>query len=330
MYFFDELKQILDGKKVKIVFPEGHDIRVLKACVRLFKDGYVDPIVLGRKEVIDSLVSEHNLDVTGMTFLDGPTYPFEKMEELVQAMVKRRNGKVSEYDALKTLMINRNYFGTLLVYTGLAAGLVSGADNSTADTIRPGLQIIKCREGVAKASGIFFLVKGEERLYFADCGINIMPSAQDVAESAVVSAHTVEQFGDEARVALLSFSSKGSASSPEQQKMAEALQIAKEMDPSLVIDGELQFDAAYVPEVAAKKAPYSPLKGNANVFIFPTLDAGNIGYKIAQRLGGYEAVGPVLQGLAAPINDLSRGCNEQDVYNLALITAVQALGGKND
>lgn len=325
MYFFDELKAKLEGKKVKIVFPEGHDIRVLKACVKLFKDGVVDPIVLGRKEVIDSLVKEHGLDVTGMTFLDGPTYPFDQMELLVQALVKRRAGKISEYDALKTLMINRNYFGTMLVYSGLADGLVSGADNSTADTIRPGLQIIKCREGINKASGIFFLVKNEERLYFADCGINIMPSAQDIAESAVVAAGTVKQFNDEARIALLSFSSKGSACSPEQQKMVEAFKLTKEMAPDLLVDGELQFDAAYVPEVAAKKAPYSPLKGRANVFIFPTLDAGNIGYKIAERLGGYEAVGPVLQGLAAPINDLSRGCNERDVYNLGLITAVQAL-----
>lgn len=325
MYFFDELKQKLDNKRVRIVFPEGHDIRVLKACVRLFHDKVVEPIVLGRREVIDHLVAEHNLDVEGMTFLDGPTYAEELMEDLVAKFVERRHGKITEYDARKTLMVNRNYFGTMLVYTGFADGLVSGADNSTADTIRPGLQIIKCKEGVKKASGIFFLVKGEERLYFADCGINIMPSVEDVAESAIVSAHTVKQFNDEPRIALLSFSSKGSASSPEQEKMMNATKLIRQTDPSLLVDGELQFDAAYVPEVAHKKAPNSPLKGKANVFIFPTLDAGNIGYKIAQRLGGYEAVGPVLQGLAAPINDLSRGCNEQDVYNLGLITAVQAL-----
>ncbi len=323
MNFFEELKNKLENKRVKIVFPEGHDLRVLKAAVDLYHDKVVEPIVLIKAEVLKDLVIKENLDVEGMTFIDNETY--EDIEPLVQSFVERRKGKVSEYDARKLLKTNRNYFGTMLVHTGLAQGLVSGADGSTADTIRPGLQIIKMKPGYKKASGIFFLVRGEERLYMADCGINIVPDATDLAESAVITDQTVRQFGDEPRIALLSFSTKGSASSPETEKVVEALRIAKEMNPNLLIDGELQFDAAYVPEVAQKKAPNSMVAGHANVFIFPTLDAGNIGYKIAQRLGGYEAVGPVLQGLNKPVNDLSRGCVQADVYNLALVTAVQAM-----
>lgn len=323
MYLFDELKQKLTGKKIKIVFPEGHDLRVLKACVELHKDGYVEPIVLVKKEVVEPLIKEHNLDVAGMTFIDNENY--EDLESLVTAFVERRKGKIQEYDARKLLLTNRNYFGTMLLYNGLADGLVSGADGSTADTIRPGLQIIKMKEGYKKASGIFFLVKGEERLCMADCGININPTAEDLAESAVITDKTARQFGLDPKIAMLSFSTKGSAKSEETEKVITAYNLVKESHPELDIDGELQFDAAYVPEVAAKKAPNSPVAGKANCFIFPTLDAGNIGYKIAQRLGGYEAVGPVLQGLNKPVNDLSRGCNQQDVYNLALITAVQAM-----
>lgn len=323
MYLFDELKQKLENKRVKVVFPEGHDIRVLAACVDLYKDGYVDPIVIGKKEVINKLIDEHSLETEGMTFIDNSDY--EDIETLVNAFVERRKGKISEYDARRLLLTNKNYFGTLLVFTNQAEGLVSGADNSTADTIRPALQLIKMKEGYKKASGIFFLVKDDERLCMADCGININPTAEDLAESAILTDITARQFGVDPKIALLSFSTKGSAKSEETEKVINALNLAKEMNPELNIDGELQFDAAYVPSVAKSKAPNSPVAGQANCFIFPTLDAGNIGYKIAQRLGGYEAVGPVLQGLNKPVNDLSRGCNQQDVYNLALITAVQAL-----
>lgn len=323
MYLFDELKQKLENKRIKIVFPEGHDIRVLSACVGLYQDGYVDPIVIGNHEAVQRLIFENQFDVNGMTFIDNENY--DDIEELVKLFVERRAGKITEYEARRLLVTNKNYFGTMLVYAGKAEGLVSGADNSTADTIRPGLQIIKMKPGYKKASGIFFLVKGEERLLMADCGININPSAQDLAESAVITDVTARQFGVDPKIALLSFSTKGSAKSEETEKVIEALAIAKEMNPDLCIDGELQFDAAFVPEVARKKAPNSEVAGKANAFIFPTLDAGNIGYKIAQRLGGYEAVGPVLQGLNKPVNDLSRGCSQQDVYNLALVTAVQAM-----
>lgn len=222
-------------------------------------------------------------------------------------------------------LLDENYFGTMLVYLNKADGLVSGAAHSTADTVRPALQIIKTKEGVSKTSGVFIMVRGEEKYVFADCAINIAPDSQDLAEIAVESAKTARTFNIEPKVAMLSFSTKGSAKSPETEKVSTAVATAKQLDPELLIDGEFQFDAAFVPSVAASKAPDSPIKGDANVFVFPSLEAGNIGYKIAQRLGNFEAVGPILQGLNKPVNDLSRGCNAEDVYKLSLITAGQAL-----
>src|SRR5699024_10032197 len=213
---------------------------------------------------------------------------------------------------------------TMLVYMNQADGLVSGAAHSTADTVRPALQIIKTKEGIHRTSGVFVMVRGEEKYLFADCAINIAPSSEELAEIAVASAETAELFAVDPRIAMLSFSTKGSAQSEETDKVRYAVNLAKEKQPHFAIDGELQFDAAFVPEVAGKKAPDSVLEGNANVFIFPSLEAGNIGYKMVERLGGFEAVGPVLQGLNSPVNDLSRGCSTEDVYNLALITAAQA------
>ncbi len=225
----------------------------------------------------------------------------------------------------RKILLDENYFGTMLVYMEKANGLVSGAAHSTADTVRPALQIIKTKEGVQKTSGVFIMVRNEEKYVFADCAINIAPDSQDLAEIAIESAKTAKMFDIEPKVAMLSFSTKGSAKSPETERVTEAVEIAKQLAPNLTLDGEFQFDAAFVPSVAKKKAPDSVIQGDANVFVFPSLEAGNIGYKIAQRLGGFEAVGPILQGLNAPVNDLSRGCNEEDVYNLALITAAQVL-----
>jgi phosphate acetyltransferase len=237
--------------------------------------------------------------------------------------VERRKGKATREDAEKILQ-DENYFGTMLVYMNQADGLVSGAAHSTADTVRPALQIIKTKEGIRKTSGAFIMVRGEEKYVFADCAINMDPDSQDLAEIAIESAVTGKMFGVDPRIAMLSFSTKGSAKSEETEKVVEALNIAKDKNPSLVIDGEFQFDAAFVPGVAKKKAPDSVLQGDASVFIFPSLEAGNIGYKIAERLGEFEAVGPILQGLNKPVNDLSRGCSVDDVYKLALITAAQS------
>ncbi|MFL6978072.1 phosphate acetyltransferase [Bacillus inaquosorum] len=319
---FSTVQEKVAGKDVKIVFPEGLDERILEAVSKLAGNKVLNPIVIGNENEIQAKAKELNLTLDGVKIYDPHTY--EGMEDLVQAFVERRKGKATEEQARKALL-DENYFGTMLVYKGLADGLVSGAAHSTADTVRPALQIIKTKEGVKKTSGVFIMACGEEQYVFADCAINIAPDSQDLAEIAIESANTAKMFDIEPRVAMLSFSTKGSAKSDETEKVADAVKIAKEKAPELTLDGEFQFDAAFVPSVAEKKAPDSEIKGDANVFVFPSLEAGNIGYKIAQRLGNFEAVGPILQGLNMPVNDLSRGCNAEDVYNLALITAAQAL-----
>ncbi|MGB8001542.1 MAG: phosphate acetyltransferase [Anaerobacillus sp.] len=320
---FTSMKDQVKTSNPTIVFPEGTDERVLAAANRLAEDGILKPIVIGREDAIKDKASSLNVALhRDLTIMDPATY--SEMDALIESFVERRKGKATAEQA-QEILLNVNYFGTMLVHTGKADGLVSGAAHSTGDTVRPALQIIKTKEGVKKTSGAFVMVKGDEKYVFADCAINISPDSNDLAEIGVSSAETAKMFGIEPKVAMLSFSTKGSAKSPETEKVEEATRIAKEMAPDLVIDGEFQFDAAFVPEVAQKKAPESPLKGEANVFVFPSLEAGNIGYKMVQRLGGYEAVGPVLQGLNKPVNDLSRGCSEEDVYKLALITAMQSL-----
>ncbi|ATQ60258.1 phosphate acetyltransferase [Staphylococcus epidermidis] len=321
------LQDKLSGKNVEIVLPEGEDERVLIAATQLQKTDYVSPIVLGNEDNIKSLASKHALDLTQIEIIDPATS--ELKDELVDAFVERRKGKATKEQAVE-LLDNVNYFGTMLVYTGKAEGLVSGAAHSTGDTVRPALQIIKTKPGVSRTSGIFFMIKGDEQYIFGDCAINPELDAQGLAEIAVESAKSAQSFGMDPKVAMLSFSTKGSAKSDDVTKVQEALKLAQEKAEAdqlehVVIDGEFQFDAAIVPSVAEKKAPGAKIQGDANVFVFPSLEAGNIGYKIAQRLGGYDAVGPVLQGLNSPVNDLSRGCSTEDVYNLSIITAAQAL-----
>lgn len=321
------LQDKLSGKNVKIVLPEGEDERVLIAATQLQKTDYVSPIVLGNEDNIKSLASKHALDLTQIEIIDPATS--ELKDELVDAFVERRKGKATKEQAVE-LLDNVNYFGTMLVYTGKAEGLVSGAAHSTGDTVRPALQIIKTKPGVSRTSGIFFMIKGDEQYIFGDCAINPELDAQGLAEIAVESAKSAQSFGMDPKVAMLSFSTKGSAKSDDVTKVQEALKLAQEKAEAdqldhVVIDGDFQFDAAIVPSVAEKKAPGAKIQGDANVFVFPSLEAGNIGYKIAQRLGGYDAVGPVLQGLNSPVNDLSRGCSTEDVYNLSIITAAQAL-----
>ncbi|PFG04281.1 phosphate acetyltransferase [Bacillus sp. es.034] len=319
---FTTLTGKVKGKELKIVFPEGTDERILTAASRLSADGILTPIVVGNVDEVNAKADQLGVKLDGCDVVDPAG--FAGMDELVKAFVERRKGKATEEDA-KKILLDGNYFGTMLVYTGQAHGLVSGAAHSTADTVRPALQIIKTKEGVRKTSGVFIMVREDEKYVFADCAINITPDSQDLAEIAIESAKTADMFDIDPRVAMLSFSTKGSAKSPETEKVVEAVSLAKEKAPELTVDGEFQFDAAFVPSVAEKKAPGADIQGDANVFVFPSLEAGNIGYKIAQRLGNFEAVGPILQGLNAPVNDLSRGCNEEDVYKLALITAAQAL-----
>ncbi|WP_077706975.1 phosphate acetyltransferase [Virgibacillus dokdonensis] len=316
------MQEKVSSQSKSIVFPEGTDERILTAASQLAATKVLMPILLGDKVGIKQQAQKAGVDVSQCKIIDPKD--FAEFDLMVETFVERRKGKATKEDAEK-ILLDENYFGTMLVYMNQADGLVSGAVHSTADTVRPALQIIKTKEGVKKTSGAFVMVRGNEKYLFADCAINIAPDSQDLAEIAVESANTAQLFGIDPRVAMLSFSTKGSAKSDETERVVEALQIAKEKNPSLVIDGEFQFDAAFVPSVAAKKAPGAVLQGDANVFVFPSLEAGNIGYKIAQRLGEFEAVGPVLQGLNKPVNDLSRGCNAEDVYNLAVITAAQAL-----
>jgi len=323
MDLFAQLTEKVKSANPTIVFPEGLDERILEATSRLAKEKILKPILIGNKAEVENKAKELGIELGDVEILDPNNYP--DFDQLVTAFVERRKGKATEEDARK-ILLDENYFGTMLVYLEKAHGLVSGAAHSTADTVRPALQIIKTKEGVKKTSGAFIMVKGEQKYVFADCAINIAPDSNDLAEIAVESADTAKRFGIEPKVAMLSFSTKGSAKSPETEKVIEATKLAREKAPDLLIDGELQFDASFVPSVQKKKAPESPLNGEpATVFVFPSLEAGNIGYKMVQRLGEFEAIGPILQGLKKPVNDLSRGCNAEDVYKLALITAVQGI-----
>ncbi len=322
MELFESLKQKIKGKNLRIVFPEATDERILKAAVRLQQENLVEPVFLGAAEEIQKAALAAGVTTSQIKILDPNNY--SDFEQMVDAFVERRHGKNTKEQAQKMLR-DPNYFGTMLVFLGQVDGMVSGAVHPTGDTVRPALQIIKVKPGLTRTSGAFIMQKDDQRYLFADCAININPNSQELAEIAVTSAKTAQLFDIDPKVALLSFSTKGSAKSDEVTKVAEAAKLAQQMDPDLALDGELQFDAAFVPKVAQQKAPNSAVAGQATVFVFPELQSGNIGYKIAQRFGGFEAIGPVLQGLNKPVSDLSRGCNEEDVYKLSLITAAQAL-----
>lgn len=321
---FGGLREKILGKNMKIVFPEGNDERVVRAAARLKFEGLLEPIILGQSEEVRNLLTKLGFADQDYTIINPNEYAdFDKMKE---PFVDIRKGKATLEDADKMLR-DVNYFGVMLVKMGLADGMVSGAIHSTADTVRPALQIIKTKPGISRTSGVFLMNRENtsERYVFADCAINIDPTAQELAEIAVNTAETAKIFDIDPKIAMLSFSTKGSGKAPQVDKVREATEIAKGLNPDLALDGELQFDAAFVPETAAIKAPDSAVAGQANTFIFPDLQSGNIGYKIAQRLGMFDAIGPILQGLNKPVNDLSRGSSAEDIYKLAIITAAQAI-----
>lgn len=323
MDIFNELIEKVNGKNIRIVFPEGEDKRVLGACRRLKDENLITPVVLGKRAEIEATSKENGISLENLEIIDVETA--EDMEYMIDKFVEIRKGKNTREQA-ETMVKDVNYYGTMLVYEGKVDGMVSGAVHSTGDTVRPALQIVKTKPGVSRTSGAMVMLgKNGERYIFADIAINITLEANELAEVAVETAKTAELFGIDPKVAMLSFSTKGSAKHEFSEKVAKATEIAKELAPELELDGELQFDAAIVPSVGKQKAKDSKVAGYANVFVFPDLQSGNIGYKIAQRLGGFEAIGPILQGLNKPISDLSRGCNEEDVYKLAIITAAQSL-----
>ncbi len=316
----NELEGKVKGKGIRIVFTEGWDARVQKAVIDLKKNDVVHPILLGSPGQIAECAEENGLDVSGIEQIDPAT--FDKLDEMAMRMVELRRGKMDLEQCRKAIQ-SSNYFGTMLVEMGYADGLLGGATYSTADTIRPALQLVKTAPGQPLVSSCFLLVKGSEQYIMGDCSININPTPDELVEITVQTAHTAKQFGVEPKVALLSYSSMGSAKGECVAKMTEAVKRLKRMPIDFEVDGEMQFDCAVSEEVASLKAPGSTVAGHANTFIFPNLSSGNIGYKIAARLGGWEAIGPVLQGLNAPINDLSRGCTSQEIYKMAIVTAAQ-------
>ncbi len=338
MGMFDKLLESLAASRKTIVFTEGTDARILDAAARILKEDLMGVILCGNVDEVKAAAAAGGYDIDGAEVLDPLTY--EGMEDLVATMVELRKGKMTE-DEVRELLKKSNYFGTMLVKAGKADALLGGATYSTADTVRPALQIIKTKPGSNLVSSSFILFREkdgeEERIAMGDCAINlayndrldkdgnvVLSGARQLAEVAVETAKTASFFGIDPKVAVLSFSTYGSGKGGTVQLSHDAVIEARNIDPELVIDGEFQFDAAVSAEVAKTKCPDSKVAGQANTFIFPLIEAGNIGYKIAQRLGGYEAYGPILQGLNAPINDLSRGCNADEVYKMAIITAGMA------
>ena len=331
---FENLVEILKANPRKIVYTEGSDARILESAARLKKDGFLTPVLVGNVDEVKAAAAKGGFDIEGLEILDPLTY--DRMDEMVNTMVELRKGKMSAEDC-RAALSKGNYFGTMLVKMGVADALLGGATYSTADTVRPALQLVKTRKGANLVSSCFIMVRGDEMLAMGDCAINIsyedkldkegnvtLTAAQQLAEVAVETAKTAKVFGMDPKVAMLSYSTKGSGKGPSVDLVRNATAIAKEMAPDVAIDGEMQFDAAVSPVVGQLKFPGSPVAGYANTFIFPEIQSGNIGYKIAQRLGGFAAYGPILQGLNAPINDLSRGCDAEEVYQMSIITAALA------
>ena len=323
---FESLIAKLKKNPRKIVFTEGTDSRILEASARLLSGTFLTPVLVGNPDEIKAAAEEIGYNIRGAEIVDPATFP--DMEKMVTELVALRKGKMDEETARATLL-QGNYFGTMLVKMGYADALLGGATYSTADTVRPALQIIKTKPGSKIVSSCFIMVRdsatgARDVLVMGDCAINIKPTEDELVEIAVESAATAKVFGVDPKVAFLSYSTKGSGKGEDVDKMRNACAKAKEVMVGIPVDGEMQFDAAVSPTVGQLKFPGSPVAGYANTFIFPDINAGNIGYKIAQRLGGFDAYGPILQGLNAPINDLSRGCNAQEVYSMAIITAALA------
>ncbi len=327
MFGFGQLIEILKKHPRKIVFTEGSDPRILEAASRLLASNFLSPVLVGKEDEINRSAEESGFNIRGAKIVDPENY--ERMDEMVELFCELRKSKGVTPEQARKMLTHANYFGTMLVKLGEADALLGGATYSTADTVRPALQLIKTKPGSSIVSSCFILVRpsatgDNEVLAMGDCAINIKPTEDELVEIALETAECAKIFGIDPQVAFLSYSTLGSGSGEDVDKMRNAAMKTKEKAPNLPIEGELQFDAAVAPRVARTKCPQSEVAGHANTFIFPDINAGNIGYKIAQRMGNFEAYGPILLGLNAPINDLSRGCNAAEVYSMAIITAALA------
>lgn len=327
MLGFGQMIDILKKNPKKIVFTEGSDPRILEAASRLLASNFLHPILVGKEEEIMASAEESGFNIRGAEIIDPAN--FERLDEMVELFCELRKSKGVTPEQARGVLSQANYFGTMLVKMGLAHALLGGATYTTADTVRPALQLIKTKPGSSIVSSCFILVRpsatGEnEVLAMGDCAINIHPTEDELVEIALETARCAKIFGIDPKVAFLSYSTMGSGKGEDVDKMRNAARKTRERQPDLPIEGELQFDAAVSPRVARTKCPESEVAGHANTFIFPDISSGNIGYKIAQRMGNFEAYGPILMGLNAPINDLSRGCNAIEVYSMAIITAALA------
>ena len=329
MSFIEEIKNIARKDIKTIILPEGTDERVLEGGIKAIQEGFANVIFIGDENDILEVAKKNNLDCSKIKIINPKNY--EKTEEFVNKLYElRKNKGMTEENARNLVYNDPVYFGMMMVKENDADGLVSGAAHSTADTLRPALQILKTAPDASLVSAIFIMVTNTEYgdngiLVFGDCALNENPDSEGLAQIAKASAQSFESFvGGKAKVAMLSYSTYGSAKSPLTDKVVEATKILKERYPELEVDGELQLDASIVDSVAKKKAPESKVAGNANVLIFPDLNSGNIGYKLVQRFAKAEAYGPICQGIAKPVNDLSRGCSADDVAGVIAFTAIQA------
>ncbi|MBE5923305.1 MAG: phosphate acetyltransferase [Lachnospiraceae bacterium] len=324
MFGFGQLIEILKKNPKRIVFTEGSDSRILEASSRLLASNFLHPILVGNPEEIYEAAEDSGFNIRGAEIIDPNNFP--DLDKMVEEFCEIRKSKGVTPEQAKEILKENNYFGTMLVKMGYADALLGGATYSTADTVRPALQLIKTKPGNSLVSSCFILVRpsatgGNEVLAMGDCGINIKPTEDELVEIAEETIRCARVFGVDPKVAFLSYSTEGSGKGEDVDKMRNAARKTKERNPEVPIDGEMQFDAAVSPKVAKKKCPGSEVAGSANTFIFPDINAGNIGYKIAQRMGNFEAYGPILLGLNSPINDLSRGCTATEVYSMAIITA---------
>ncbi|MCI5883357.1 MAG: phosphate acetyltransferase [Clostridiales bacterium] len=327
MFGFGQLIDILKKHPRKIVFTEGSDPRILEASSRLLASTFLAPVLIGNKDEIAKVAEESGFNIRGAEIIDPLDY--DQIDEMVDLLCEIRKNKGMTPEQARGILSQANYFGTMLVKMGKADALLGGATYSTADTVRPALQIIKTKPQNSIVSSCFILVRpsatGEnEVLAMADCAINIKPTEDELVEIALEASECAKIFGIDPKVAFLSYSTLGSGKGEDVDKMRNAAEKTKKAAPNLPIEGEIQFDAAVAPRVARTKCPNSEVAGHANTFVFPDINAGNIGYKIAQRMGNFDAYGPILLGLNAPINDLSRGCNASEVYSMAIITAALA------